>query len=276
MKNNIDLDYVNSRRLLLPDEKNIFLCLVGCGGTGSWLAPAVVRVGKVLRERFEKKVRIRFYDPDQVEEKNIFRQNFCAAEIGANKAESLAERYGLAWGVEIEAVAGKLDPSPCAEEELNIIIGCVDNWQGRRSIFFKSGSKSTWWLDSGNSKSSGQILLGSCKAAKIKNSFKFDGICTWLPAPAVQHPELIEEPELEEVAEDENLSCAEMALRDSQGLAINQRMAAEAADYLVRMLITKDLHKYATYIDLESGTTRSKYITEEAIRAYGKENSEKL
>jgi hypothetical protein len=52
-----------------------------------------------------------------------------------------------------------------------------------------------------------------------------------------------------------------MAMADSQGLSINQRVAAEAADYLVRMLITKDLKKYATYMDLESGTARSKYIS---------------
>jgi len=275
MKNNIDLDYVNSRRLLLPDTKNIHLHLVGCGGTGSWLAPAVVRVAKVLKERFDKEVSVHFYDPDKVEEKNTYRQNFCAAEIGVNKAETLAQRYGLAWGIEIEAVVRKFVSFWPADNELTVIIGCVDNWQARKEIASQQpaghvsnlGKYNIWWLDSGNSRNSGQILLGSI--SKNQNDpFQLEEICTWLPTPAVDHPELIEEPELEEAALDENISCAEMALRDSQGLAINQRMAAEAADYLVRMLITKDLHKFATYVDLESGTTRSKYITEKAIKGY--------
>jgi hypothetical protein len=57
-----------------------------------------------------------------------------------------------------------------------------------------------------------------------------------------------------------------MAMRDSQGMAINQRIAAEASDYLVRLLLTKDLCKYATYIDLASGSTKSKYILPEEVR----------
>jgi hypothetical protein len=54
-------------------------------------------------------------------------------------------------------------------------------------------------------------------------------------------------------------------MRDSQGMAINQRMAAEMADYLVRLLITRDLQKMATYIDLASGVSRSIYIREQTV-----------
>jgi hypothetical protein len=32
------------------------------------------------------------------------------------------------------------------------------------------------------------------------------------------------------------------------------------------MLITRDLRKYATYIDLESGVSRSNYITEKGMQ----------
>ena len=48
-----------------------------------------------------------FVDPDFVERKNIPRQNFCDAEVGYPKAQTLAARYGLAWGVEIRAVNGR-------------------------------------------------------------------------------------------------------------------------------------------------------------------------
>ena len=40
-------------------------------------------------------------DPDVVESGNIPRSNFCGAEIGRFKAQTLAERISLAWGLEV-------------------------------------------------------------------------------------------------------------------------------------------------------------------------------
>ena len=256
----IDLDYARSSRLLLPTVEKIALVLVGCGGTGSWLAPSVVRVGKLLQEKFGKRVQLVFVDPDRVEAKNCYRQNFCRAEIGHSKADVLAFRYGLVWGMEVSARCEEFAQNTFAYcNDQVICIGCVDNAKARKSIQ-EAASRRTWWLDCGNSKSSGQVLLG-CGASEPHNAFELPGFCSWLPLPTEQHPELLEEDKGVILAE-ENLSCADMAMVDSQGLAINQRMAAEASDYLVRMLITKDLRKYATYIDLESGTCKSKYIVD--------------
>jgi hypothetical protein len=46
---------------------------------------------------------------------------------------------------------------------------------------------------------------------------------------------------------------------------INPAMADEGADYLYRLLVTGDLKKFATSIDLPSGTKRSMYTTREAL-----------
>jgi len=264
----INLDYLNALTLLLPAENNVKFFLVGCGGNGSWLAPSVARVGKLLIEKFSKSVEITFFDPDCVEEKNIYRQNFCAAEIGLNKAEALADRYGQAWGLEIGAIGQKFDRRYAYSSGIAVIIGCVDNTTARKTI--SDYVNGCCWLDCGNTKNYGQVLLGTGKG--LDKAFAIPGFCGTLPYPHVQHPELIQKPQFNEKPSSKNveLSCADMAMQDSQGLAINQRMAAEAADYLVRMLITHDLKKFATYIDLESGTTRSKYITEKAVKEYGK------
>lgn len=265
----INLDYANSRMLLLPAADTVHLALVGCGGTGSWLAPAVARIGRLLGERFSKQVTITFIDPDQVEEKNVYRQNFCQAEIGRNKAETLAYRFGLAWGLEIHALAEAFsNKRGWREHNLLVLIGCVDNAPARRDIWktVKAVRDRVWWLDCGNERNSGQVLLG-CGAKLAENIASLPGRCAWLPAPAVQHPDLLEGMPNVEIGPG-GMSCADIALADSQGLAINQRMAAEAADYLVRMLITRDLRKYATYIDLESGVCRSKYITDAAIKEW--------
>jgi hypothetical protein len=47
---------------------------------------------------------------------------------------------------------------------------------------------------------------------------------------------------------------------------VNVRVAAEAADYLYRMA-AGNLKRFATYFDLESGTARSVYITQQSLRA---------
>ena len=86
--------------------------------------------------------------------------------------------------------------------------------------------------------------------------------CIKLPAPCLQHPELLE-PKPEELSQT-NISCAELDLLNTQSLTINQRMAAEAASYLVQLIAGK-LNRLATYLDLESGFTTSTFITEEAI-----------
>lgn len=270
----VNLDYVSARKLLLPAYDYIHLVLVGCGGTGSWLAPSVARVGKLLFEQFGKDVGIYFVDPDRVELKNVYRQNFCQAEVGRFKAETLAYRYGLAWGIEIAALCHRLKEvgDEARGGDLRVYIGCVDNAEARKEILSElEGSWRAWWLDCGNFHGAGQVLLGQRKGNRRDDPFALPGYCSWLPLPSEQHGELVEvSDQLSAIGETtEEMSCAEMAMRDSQGLAINQRMAAEATDYLVRMLLTKDLQKMATYIDLASGATRSTYITPENVR--GKE-----
>lgn len=256
----IDLDYANAAKLLLPASDSVTLALVGCGGTGSWLAPSVARVARLLSEKYHKEMQVYFIDPDQVEAKNVYRQNFCEAEIGLNKAAALAFRYGTSWGVEVTAIQAKFAAVMVESAWLNVVIGCVDNAAARKDIFGAVNNKARcWWLDCGNSQSSGQVILGSGTKRPVGDPFELPGFCSWLPTPVVHHPELLVA-ERESAAHEDGLSCADMAMQDSQGLAINQRIAAEAADYLVRMLLTHDLRKWVTYIDLASGTTKSRYI----------------
>jgi hypothetical protein len=80
--------------------------------------------------------------------------------------------------------------------------------------------------------------------------------------PTVQQPDLLV-PQLEEM-ENHTLSCEQLALLNSQSLSINQRVAAEAFDYLLQ-LTTKKLRRFATYFDLESGSARSLYTTQTSI-----------
>ena len=61
-----------------------------------------------------------------------------------------------------------------------------------------------------------------------------------------------------------NLSCGEMAVLNLQSDRVNVRVAAEVADYLYRMA-AGNLKRFATYFDLESGTARSVYVTQQSV-----------
>lgn len=50
-----------------------------------------------------------------------------------------------------------------------------------------------------------------------------------------------------------------------QSLNINQRVAVEIGEMLSEFLLNNSLRRFATYFDLESGTSRSSYCTPEII-----------
>src|SRR5262245_15468145 len=131
----LDLSYARAATLMTPVFDRLRLYLVGCGGTGSWLAPSVARIARLQRDQ-GRQVEVVFYDHDHVEPKNIPRQHFCDAELGRNKAATLAARYSAAWGVEITAVPRKFTgPSlPIDGNALTILIGCVDSAAGRQEL----------------------------------------------------------------------------------------------------------------------------------------------
>ncbi len=276
----LNLDTLNAATLRLIGRDSVNLVLVGCGGSGSWLAPTVVRTARLLIEKFNKQVQVVFIDPDFVEPKNCYRQNFAEFEIGQNKSETLAHRYGLAWGLDVLALPrrfdAELDKLLSNEHQtyygLTVLIGCVDNALARseiqRYVTEKAGySAARWWLDCGNSRHSGQVLLGGFNNKNEAAAFPIPGYCARLPLPTQQHPDLlIEQPA--EGSDETGLSCADLALRGAQGLAVNQQVAAIAGDYLLQMLVYGTLTRFQTYFDQGSGTMRSTPITPGNVQKY--------
>jgi len=130
-----------------------------------------------------------------------------------------------------------------------------------------------WWIDGGNGKSSGQVLIGSeAKRDAPDNHFTTATICKKLPAPSVIHPELLENQEIPTSREkSERLSCPELVRVGEQSLNINQRVAVEIAEMLAELLLTNSLRRFAVYFDLESGTSHSLYCTPEHIEKALKE-----
>lgn len=259
--------------------KEIQIVLVGCGGTGSWLAPHIGRFLAVLREQGKHASGL-FVDPDVVNPVNIPRQNFCQeeADLHLPKALTLARRYGGAWGVDIGYAVADFDPAMLHDlfDKLVVLVGCVDTAAGRQAMwkaleknsqYARGGATPILWLDCGNGEDYGQVLFGNVKRAEeVKAGLDASGLCSALPCPAWQHPDLLAP--LPEEARPHTLSCAEMARANAQGLTINALVAATAAEYLKALLLTNNLRSFATYINLPTLSVTSHPITRRELSRF--------
>jgi PRTRC genetic system ThiF family protein len=257
----------------LGNYQRLHLVLVGCGGTGSWLAPAIVRLAVVLRDERQREVAVTFVDPDVVEARNTLRQNFCVAEVGQPKALALAARYSAAWVFEIEAIqqpfTGRVPPMPNGNwADRVVLIGCVDNAVARQAIHSAlepldyKGLPRVWWLDCGNGYTGGQVLLGSAHTrAQLKHAFRLPTVCTTLPSPGWQRSEL-----LKPAPDEKGIDCTEITRLNAQSLSVNQVIASVAADYLNGLLLG-GLRCFATYVSLQAKVMRSSYVTPESVVA---------
>ena len=279
---NIDLSFSQAAVVMAREYSSLRFVVVGAGGTGSFVIPALARLIFELRQQDNKPVAMLIVDPDVVESGNIPRSNFCAAEVGTFKAQTLAERVTMAWGLETKFSCDKFDAEKHLKESasdyrsLTVIVGCVDNYLARRDIhnaidrfrgYRSSDAPNHWWIDGGNGRSSGQVLLGSnTKGIKPEQHFAGTSICRSLPAPSLIHPDLLaEETTAPETARPESLSCPDRIRLGEQSLNINQRVAVEMAEMLTAMFLTRSLKRFASYFDLESGAGRSLYCTSEQV-----------
>jgi hypothetical protein len=195
-----------------------------------------------------------------------------------SKAHALAVRFGRAWGVRITAVRKKFHHSmlwqAASRDCLTVLVGAVDNAPARRSINrallaarqVEGRSHDTWWLDCGNDRETGQVLLGSsCTAEDLRGSFALQTVCHALPSPAMQFPDLLRTQQATKGKERRRLSCIELMMLQEQSLMINQRIANEAGEMLARLLLYRNLQRFATFVDAEMGLQRSEFVTPEAV-----------
>src|SRR2546421_12265825 len=106
----LDLSYARALPVKPFQAKRIALIIVGLGGNGSFLARHAACLLTLLRAA-GKEVTLTFIDPDTVEEENIPRQNFCRAEIGRYKSETLARRHCDALGFVSACIPEWYDPA---------------------------------------------------------------------------------------------------------------------------------------------------------------------
>lgn len=147
-----------------------------------------------------------------------------------------------------------------AQSRLSLVVGAVDNAAARRAIaatLTGNGPRGVrpWWLDCGNARDDGQVLLGSAlRREDLRGEFvEADGRCRALPAPSLQRPDLLAAPPRPSPAPAPD--CAEAIEAGEQGATINQVVAAVAASFVEKLLDGTCAWADA-YFNLADGTLR--------------------
>lgn len=220
--------------MVFPDLKTkTKIVILGAGGTGGWTALFAYQMSSVI----ERKVDIIVCDGDDVEEKNLKRQNFQIWDVGKNKAQTLAERYSAAYGVSCQYIPAYIETVERLEEilqdespgTLTILIGAVDNNRSRQlcdQVF--QNSKDLIYIDSGNAEYTGQVICG----------VKADGKIIYEPASSL-YPDLTEA-EPKDLFPSE-MSCADRNASSPQSITANLMAAIAITSYLYNILVYGEL-----------------------------------
>ena len=242
----------------LVGERRIQIVLVGCGGTGSHLAQELAKLMFHLKDT-RHPVGMEFIDGDTVERKNCGRQLFVPAEIGLNKAQALAHRFNRGFGLNITALPEMFD-KPLhryyGDETTRLWVGAVDNGNARRTIENSLSTINDIWVDVGNHEWAGQVLVGNATRYRMEGAFSLPGICTALPVPTLQMPDLTRD-----AVRVAGADCAQLVLDNAQAFYVNSWMARLAAQVVYDLVVRRSLTVFQVYTDLQSFSTRGLPIT---------------
>ncbi len=118
------MDLYRQQDLIEPDQLDIPISVVGCGGIGSFVVLALAKMGcRALAA----------YDDDRVEAHNIPNQAYRLADVGRLKVEALADLIRDAAGVPLQ-----IRPERVREQRLQgVVVAAVDTMAARREFWLR-------------------------------------------------------------------------------------------------------------------------------------------
>lgn len=223
--------------------------LVGVGGNGAQMLTKLARLDVALREcGHPGGLHVTAYDPDTVTTANVGRQLYSQADIGQAKATVLVHRLNCFYGLDWNAVPNWYQHSN-APAGPDILITCVDTARARREIYRDciTVCGGFYWLDMGNNKLDGQVILGEPRRL-TKRGIEWDAAIR-LPHTADIFPEILDE----SYVETNEPSCSLADSLDKQSLFVNDSLTAWAAQILDDLLRQKVIKYHGVFVNLKSG-----------------------
>lgn len=219
--------------------------LIGAGGTGSNMLMALAKMNHALLALGHPGFHVMLYDDDKVSEANLGRQLFAGSELGLFKSSVLINRVNRFFGTNWKAVNLKF----CAEHSsdfpddgrANFFITCVDNIETRfwvSSFLTKLESRSRYernrplyWMDLGNSRQTGQVVLSTIHPVEQPESEKYSTVPR-LPHITDEFGSLLEQSDKTDNAP----SCSVAEALQKQDLFINPSLANLGASLIWQMI----------------------------------------
>lgn len=213
---------------LLNPTNPVEVCLIGAGGTGSQVLNALARMSHSLQAFGHAGFQVSLWDDDVVTEANRGRQLFAQCEVGLPKAAALIIRCNRFFGTGWKAVNKKFD-SQSGRAKAAIYISCVDTVAARFEIAgvltdangnSQYANMPRYWMDFGNGKDTGQVILSTIGSIKQPRSEQFETVSS-LPFVTQEFEDLLKQSENDADAP----SCSLAEALEKQDLFINSTLA---------------------------------------------------
>lgn len=251
-------------KVLLNPYNPITINLIGAGGTGSQFLTALARMNYALIELHHPGLMVRVFDDDKVEPANLGRQLFPTADLGMYKAVALVNRINLFFGTNWKAVTEKYNRETIQDNPdlrmAEFTVSCVDTVSARFEIaellmeidkkMAYVRNRPLYWMDFGNSKDTGQVVLSTLTNIKQPESKKFNVVDS-LPLVTTEFRDLLE---LSETT-DNTPSCSLADALGKQDLFINSALANLGASLLWQIFREGMLFNRGFFLNLKEFRT---------------------
>ena len=253
---------------LLRPTNPVTINVIGAGGNGSLMITALARMNAAMVALGHPGLQVQLFDADTVTAANLARQLFVTEELGLNKSVVLITRinrfFGTHWRAHPHMFGNKLfKESGTSHLSANLTISCVDTAAARFEIAtvltkccaqrhrYGQTHQPFYWMDLGNARFTGQVLLSTPSPIKQPSSQMFTPVCT-LPLLTKEFAELLQTA----TDTDNGPSCSLAEALEKQDLFINNAVVNAAAS-LLWTLFRKGMTAYrGVFINLENYRTQ--------------------
>ncbi|OJV54204.1 MAG: hypothetical protein BGO31_12680 [Bacteroidetes bacterium 43-16] len=250
---------------LLNPTNPITINLIGAGGTGSHVLQGLARMNHVLRSLDHAGFDLRLWDDDKVTEFNIGRQDFSESEIGLYKADVLIHRCNRKYGTDWKTISERCRKTEAIthdqRKEANIYITCVDNVASRLEIdellkqlrynYRDETYRPLYWMDFGNSKDTGQVILSTIGEIQQPASELYRPVA-YLPTIVEEFGDLL----IQSEDVDDTPSCSIAEALGKQDLFINSTLAQMGCGLLFNLIRNAMTYSRGMFVNLDSTSVR--------------------
>lgn len=218
---------------LINPTNPISMNLIGAGGTGSQVLTGLARMNHALTELGHAGLQVMLWDDDIITEANLGRQLFAECELGLYKSVALINRinrfFGTDWKAKNNKFAKDCTVRISSHAAATLYISCVDNVAARfriaeilsdLSMERLHRDKPKYWMDFGNSQSTGQVVLSTIGNISQPQSAKYETVAS-LPFITDEYGSLLQQSEYS----DQTPSCSLAEALQKQDLYINSSLA---------------------------------------------------